>query len=290
MKIIICSLAIILSIICEAQYFEIPYGTTPAIDGVLSETEWDDAECAIINVQANWPVTVYYKHNDSALFFCYSGLVGMFGQRYPDVMLDINNDKSADWMPDDWWLHASYNDCEGNGIYNDWTSCIPSHPGWTANNFPLSEPGIVEMGISYSKIGLSFMCEDTLGISFEVSDTYTDYHYYPVNATIGNPSTWANGILSASTSVTDNPVQEYEPQVFPNPSSSFTTIHFSNPGNEICSLSVYNATGQLVQKIENQTGSEVIVEYKNQYALRGLYFFQLQIRNRIAGKGKFIIE
>jgi hypothetical protein len=294
-KILVYWLVSMLSILCEAQQFIIPTGIKPTIDGVISTGEWDDADCATINVQTNWTVTVYYKHSDSALYFCYTNLVTMYGQRYPDLMLDINNDKKTDWYPDDWWLHASYNDCEGNGIYNDWTSCQPTHPGWAANNFPLNSPGTIEMEISYSKIELSNMYSDTVGISFEVSDTYTDYHYYPAGAAIGDPSTWASGILHVSSSVIEIPENNSEISVFPNPSASFINISFPNPGNEIFKLTIYNSTGQIIREIMNISGTEVRVESKHETisalkAVRGLYFFQLQGKNGKTYLGKFFLD
>jgi hypothetical protein len=138
----------------KAQFINIPQGTTPEIDGDFAANEWDDAAQATIYVQTDWTVTVFYKHSDTCLYLAFTDVKGVYGERYPDVMLDINNDKSTLWAADDWWLHASYNDCEGNGVYNVWASCQPTHSGWVANNFPLSMPGTIEMGISYSKIGL----------------------------------------------------------------------------------------------------------------------------------------
>jgi len=76
--------------------------------------------------------------------------------------------------------------------------------------------------------------------------------------------------------------------IFPNPSNTSITIQFSNPKNENHTLTIYNATGQLVQKIKNITNEAVKVENRN--LKNGLYFFQLQNNSGIAGQGKFIIE
>ena len=77
-------------------------------------------------------------------------------------------------------------------------------------------------------------------------------------------------------------------KVFPNPSRTYTTIQFYNPNNENHSLLIYNSVGQVVLKIENITGVEVKVDGKDHES--GLYFFNLQNNNGIAGQGKFIIE
>jgi len=76
--------------------------------------------------------------------------------------------------------------------------------------------------------------------------------------------------------------------IYPNPSSTYTTIQFSNPANEPHTLTIYNATGQLMQKIDNITGGEVEVESRNWDS--GLYFFKLQNEKGIVGQDKFIIE
>jgi hypothetical protein len=271
-----------------AQEVNIPFGTIPIIDGVISTDEWTDADWRLIDVQLNWEVKVCYKHSDSSLFFAFIGLKTTYGERYPDILLDIKNDKKNSWNPDDWWFHASYNDCEGHGNYNNWLSCIPDHPGWSANNFPLSEPGIIEMEISYSKIGLSIPNNDTIGIAFEVSDTHTDYHYFPFYAEIGDPSSWVNCITSKQTADIENQERKNIISVFPNPSKDFTTIKFSNPDNENYSLTIYSSTGQVIREIDNITGTEVKVENKNWE--KGLYFFSLRNTNGKCDTGKFIIE
>lgn len=82
--------------------------------------------------------------------------------------------------------------------------------------------------------------------------------------------------------------------IYPNPSGSTITIHFQNPSAETHTLLIYNTQGQLVQKIENITGTEVKVENRNLQS--GLYFFKLQngeaapAGRGITGQGKFIIE
>jgi hypothetical protein len=215
-------------------------------------------------------------------------LVSNFGERYPDVFLDVNNDKNIVWSTDDWWLHASYNDCEGNGLYNVWSSCQPSHPGWNANNFPLSSPGIIEIEINYSKIGMQNSISDTIGIGFEVSDTYTNYHYFPASSLIGNPSTWATGIVSYNTNISGIDNNKRKLKIFPNPSGSSIKITFPNPENEKYSLIIYNSTGQLIETFYNISGNEVSIN--NKILEKGMYFFKIQNKSGIIGQDKFIIE
>jgi hypothetical protein len=288
-KVIILSIAFALYLSCNAQMINIPIGTKPVIDGNFSTGEWDDAAQASIYVQTDWTVTVFYKHSDTSLYFAFTDVKGVFGERYPDLLLDVQNDKSTAWKDDDWWLHASYNDCESSGEYNLWTSCQPAHYGWSANNFPLVAPGTIEIEVSYQKIGLLPASKDTIGIALEVSDTHTNYHYFPITATIGNPSTWTNAVLSDVSSVQENQEQSISISVYPNPSKAFTIFRFPNPENETYTLTFYNGSGQLMHTIKNVTGNEVKTE--NSIFAKGMYFFKLQNNNSAAiGKGKLIIE
>lgn len=280
--------AFALAIICNAQFINIPLGTKPVIDGVFATNEWDDAGQADIYVQTGWTVTVFYKHSDTSMYFAFTDVKGVYGERYPDVMLDINNDKSTVWSADDWWLHASYNDCEGNGAYNIWSSCQPTHPGWSANNFPLTAPGIIEIEITYDKLGIAPSSGDTIGIALEVSDTYTKYHYYPSTATIGNPSTWTNAVLSATSSIPEENWEKTNINVFPNPSSNFTRFSFSTNNNESLTLSIFNSSGQLIQTTENIIDHEVNIDNKD--LAKGLFFYKLQNNNGRSAQGKFIIN
>lgn len=260
-------------------------GTVPLIDGIISNGEWNDAEYKIINVNPLWDVQVFYKHSDSNLYFAFSNLVvNGFGQRYPDILLDINNDKNIAWQNDDWWFHASYNDCEAQGSYNNWSSCIPDHPGWSANNFPLNEPGIVEIEISYSKIGLQSQFNDTIGISFIVSDTYNDYHYYPAAASIDKPSTWVNGIISQFPSFINKENNFYSDfKIYPNPVKNYLEIKFNELKINYFRYIIYSFEGKIIESKENFTndGCKINCEkWEN-----GVYFLKIQ-----TDKGESILK
>jgi len=115
----------------------IPSGSTPVVDGAIKADEWADAASVFIDVEKGWRVKVFYKRDSSSLFFAFSGLKNNGKERYPEIMIDAKGDRADQWKDDDWWLHISYNDCEGKGRYNVW-DCTPTKPGWTANNFPKS--------------------------------------------------------------------------------------------------------------------------------------------------------
>ncbi|MBW2263903.1 MAG: hypothetical protein JRG91_18235 [Deltaproteobacteria bacterium] len=174
---------------------DITSGTPPTIDGTLGPGEWDDASSVTIEVRPGWTVTVLFMHGPSDLYFAFTGLVDGMDERYPEVLLDVQNDSTASWGADDWWLHASYNDCEGEGRPNDWSTCTSSATGWEANNFPLTS-GVVEMRVSHAKIGLVPGAGRTLGIGFDVTDTSAEWAFWPTGADLDDPTTWGEATSS----------------------------------------------------------------------------------------------
>ena len=174
----------------ESDY-SFPVGSTPVIDGVLNPNEWTDAAYGFIDVEKGWKVKVFYKRDRSSLYFAFSELKHNGQERYPEIMIDAKGDRGED----DWWIHISYNDCEAKGRYNVW-NCTPTKPGWKANNFPLSDPGIVEAEVTYEKLGFAPRVPEKIGLAFNVTDTRNAYHFWPAKARLDNPSSWAMVKLS----------------------------------------------------------------------------------------------
>ena len=172
-----------------------PVGKTPVIDGILKSGEWADAASAFIDVENGWRVKVFYKRDGSNLYFAFTDLKKKGRERYPEIMIDAKGDRGESWGGDDWWLHISYNDCEGKGRYNIW-NCTPEKPGWKANNFPLADPGMVEAEVSYEKLGIIPGVSKVIGLAFNVTDTRSDYDFWPSSARLAAPSSWASVKLS----------------------------------------------------------------------------------------------
>jgi len=88
--------------------FSIPCGTTPNIDGIFEASEWADADTTIITKSAAWKVTVHMKHDTANLYFAFTGRMSSTpGYNYPEIILDINNEKSETWDSNDFWFHVS---------------------------------------------------------------------------------------------------------------------------------------------------------------------------------------
>ncbi|OPZ98606.1 MAG: hypothetical protein BWY70_01184 [Bacteroidetes bacterium ADurb.Bin408] len=74
--------------------------------------------------------------------------------------------------------------------------------------------------------------------------------------------------------------------VFPNPSSGMAIFRFDNHGNEPLSLSIYDALGQLIQKAEHVSNSEVTIDNRAWHT--GFYYYQLQSEKKTVAAGKLI--
>jgi hypothetical protein len=180
---------------------DVKHGGTPVIDGVFSSGEWSDANSIQISVEQGWTVQVSYKHDNSALYIAFSNLINKGKKLYPELLLDTTNGKTAAWNSDDWWFHASFNDCEGHGDYSVYTfgdkgSCQKDHVGWKANNYPLNSGGIIEIMIPYAKVGLVHSNGKTVGMAFDVTDATSKWYFWPAGAKLENPSTW--GVAASS--------------------------------------------------------------------------------------------
>ena len=175
---------------------DIKHGGSIVIDGAFSSGEWSDANSLQIGIELGWTVQVYYKHDRSNLYVAFSNLVNNGRKLYPELLLDMTNGKTASWNSNDWWFHASFNDCEGDGVYGIYTfgdkgSCQKDHIDWTANNYPLSSEGIIEIKIPYIKVGLVPSSGKTVGIAFDVTNAVNKWYLWPAGAKLENPSTWA---------------------------------------------------------------------------------------------------
>jgi hypothetical protein len=173
-----------------AGVIELPRGRAPVVDGIISPGEWDDAAMVEIAVEPGWEVPVRVKHDGHALYVAFANLKPGEAERYPEVLLAVRGTRDGAWTTNDWWLHASYQDCEGQGVFNNY-QCSPTKPGWEANNFPLDPPGAIEFRISFDRIGFDPADVGEIGVAFNVTDTREVWSFWPRLATLEDPGSWA---------------------------------------------------------------------------------------------------
>lgn len=196
MKALILLLATLTSVAVAQDELVFPKGKAVTVDGRLAVGEWEDAEWALINLPDRRQVRVAYKHDAENLYVLFFELPENV---FPEVLIDAQNQKTDQWTIGQFWLHASANDCEGQGEYNVYRKdgqflCAKEKDGWEANNWPLPEKHI-EIRISLAKLGLKTKHKQPIGVAFNVTNTKDMWAFMPANAKLETPRTWATAKL-----------------------------------------------------------------------------------------------
>ena len=182
----------------------IPTGVAIAVDGVKSAGEWDNAAMMQFAVAPGWNVRVFAKHDAQYIYFDFEGVTHPGVRLFPEILVDPRNTKSVAWQKGQWWLHASNNLCEGNGAPSVYESkgkslCTHSKPGWDANNPPEAGTEIVEVKISFAKLGVAYSPGMKIGLVFDMTDATgkadQKRYYWPTSAKIDSPKTWGVAVL-----------------------------------------------------------------------------------------------
>lgn len=269
------------------------FGTTVIVDGVVSLQEWNDAESIEIQTAGDKIVTVYFKHDGDNMLFAFLNNLGSANFRFPEILLDINNDKSQQWMNDDWWFHVSNTNCFNRGahsVYN-MNTCKTVQPDWQANNFSVSLPDTVEIKIPFSFIGIDSSIAQ-IGIAFDVTNTYSAWEFYPIGAIMNTPETWTTGNIMKATSVFgDYNSDNFNFEQSPNPISDNTIFKYTLSKNQQISLIIYNLIGEKIETLVNEYQMEGNYEYS--YDASGLepgvYFYQFS-SGRFVKAGMLIVN
>lgn len=197
-------LCLISASFCKAQSTIIPFGNKPIIDGVYDSNKWNDAFRLSIKLNNGIDsVNVYLKHNDTTLFIAFKNNL-QSKSLFPEVLIDPNNDQSSAWLDDDWWLHASATDCYSIGKPSNYDSCKVVQKNWKAMpNMPSGPPtppliDYIEFEIPFTTVNL---INDDFGIAFDVTNTFSNWNYWPTNANIDNPSSWQQVKLGSKNNV-----------------------------------------------------------------------------------------
>ena len=177
----------------------IPLGNKIAIDGIISEDEWNDAQKLEIIMSDRENVEVRLKHDGESLLFLFElHNPNVSNVVFPEILIDVNNDKSSSWNTDDWWFHISGSDCESKGEYEGgYSNCKVEQPDWYAvPNYPTDVAGMVntiEVSIPFTKLGIS---ETSLvGMCILVTNLSNLWKYWPDNSNKISPSSWCNAKL-----------------------------------------------------------------------------------------------
>jgi hypothetical protein len=219
----------------------VPFGTTPTIDGIKSSGEWNDA--FLIQVLTNgFYNDIYIKHSATHLFVAfespYAGSTGIY--------LDKLHNGGLSPQPDDIWIHGSAGPFEflGNGS-NTWQQ-QSSTSNW---NFTVNTTNqLSEYQILLSKLGIASGTNTMLGVLFSFIDwsmSHTDEITWPSGGYSNciNPDSWANMIISLSTSINENTESINKISIYPNLATEFIIVDGLQMKN--LKFEIYNIVGKI---------------------------------------------
>ncbi len=182
----------------------VPSGRAVAVDGVKSAAEWEDASMTQFTVAPGWNVRVFAKHDAQNLYFDFEGVTHADSRLFPELLLDPRNFKSPAWQKGQWWLHVSNNLCEGNGAPNVYekngkSQCTRRKPGWDGNNPPDEHTAIIEVKISFAKLGVGYAPGMKIGLAFDLTDASSKAdqktYLWPAGAKMDSPKTWGIAVV-----------------------------------------------------------------------------------------------
>jgi hypothetical protein len=185
----------------------IPRGRAIVVDGVKSAAEWDDASVTQFVVAPGWNVRVFATHDAQFLYFDFEGMTHGGNRLFPEIVVDSHDTLLPASQKGQWWLHVSNNLCEGNGAPNVYEKkgklqCARRKAGWDANNPPDERTELVEVKISFVKLGVEFAPGMKVGLAFDVTDASgkadQKWHFWPAGAKIDSPKTWGIAIGNES--------------------------------------------------------------------------------------------
>jgi hypothetical protein len=188
----------------NSNEIHIPSGVAIAVDGVKSGGEWDDAAMTQFAVAKGWSVRVFAKHDAQNIYFDFEGVTHPGSRLFPEILVDPRRAQSAEWQEGEWWLHVSNNLCEGNGAPNVYEKkgkslCAHRKPGWDGNNPPDAGTEIIEVKISFAKLGVVYSRGMKIGLAFDVTDATAKAgqktYYWPASAKADSPKTWGVAVL-----------------------------------------------------------------------------------------------
>ncbi len=152
----------------------IPRGRAIVVDGVKSAAEWDDASMTQIAVAPGWNVRVFAKHDAQFLYFDFEGVTHGGKRLVPEILLDPHKTQSPAWQKGQWWLHVSNNLCEASGAPNVYEKkgalqSARRKAGWDGNNPPDEHTELIEVRISFAKLGAELAPGMKIGLAFDVT-------------------------------------------------------------------------------------------------------------------------
>lgn len=266
---------------------------SPTIDGIVSAGEWEDSDTVRLAVGFNKSVRISFKRDLAKMYFLFSGHLES-QIKLPEILIDVNNDKSSAWQTDDWWFHISANDCEHSGAYGVYTNCQLVQPNWEAeNNITQGQPftDTVEVSIPFAKIG--FIESETnyrFGLCFFLNGFGGGNSIWPPDADKLAPSTWGDMLLeSLFCNPTGLRLAKSTPAflLYPNPSPNLFSLSFNDIIIESYRFEITDLMGNLLPFESTRTSNKIEFELNKK---PGVYFLHIRKANELIQTHKILIH
>ncbi len=195
---------LLLSSASTPHLVHVPRGKPITVDGKAAPGEWQDAQTVDIAVRSDWHIPVRIKHDDKNIYFLFDRVASGEQRLFPEIVIDPQNRKGEQWEKGQWWLHVSYNLCEGDGAPNVYRKagifqCAHKKSGWEANNPPRKDTRDIEIRVSFSKLKMSPTSAQHFGLALAVTDATGDpnqkWFFWPSTADVFKPNTWGVAVL-----------------------------------------------------------------------------------------------
>ena len=162
------------------------------INGALDKNEWSDARELTLKNDTDHEVRVLIKYDREHLYVAFTNLTNSDGINHNAEILISTTIKITSWNANCYWFHSSYSNCAAVGLYYFWEDCTSEPVGWAANTFPFSNGNNnMEFRISFSKLNINPAKGRQIRMAFKVSNPLEEQAYWPGNAVISDPATWA---------------------------------------------------------------------------------------------------
>jgi len=215
-----------------AAVVDVPFGSKPAFDGVLSAGEWSDA-VFITPHKTALNDTIWFKYNIDTLYVGFKGSDSVANNQQ-QLYFDNDYDRATLPISDDHRLRIQidgYKD-EGIGDGSGWIGA--SINGWDVIGTTAPGKWFSEWKLAFSKLSITPGQPDSLGMSSLVYSFASGGNSWPSTFGWENPSTWGMMKSSQNWGIAGIAVNENQHDfgyIKPDDSLSWASLYIKNTGS-----------------------------------------------------------
>jgi hypothetical protein len=235
---------------------------SPLVDGIISTGEWSAAPFITIGTAPGDTCHVAVQADGQSVYFAFMGDLESANVLFPEVLIDVDHDRTPAWNADDHWFHVSATDCHHQGAYAVYDDCLLVQPDWTgAPNIlpgaPISDT--VEIEVPWNKLGLVPQEGDTLGLCLLLTNTASLWRTWPSGASRLAPDTWGELVLPFLNGMGENGARRTF-EAWPNPANDVLHLQGDASRSGMVDIRLLDAQGRVVRAKSSVLPAEIAVE------------------------------